>query len=575
MDNQQIANTFEEIGSLLEIDGANRFRVLAYKNAAENIRGIGRELKTIWKENPDELGELPGIGQDLRAKIEEMLSTGMCEFHQKLLKKYGHGLLDILKIRGLGPKKVALFYHELGVDNLEKLKAAALAHKLSALPRMGEKSEQEILTAIDEHSKYSRRMLLSEALPLAEQIIAHLSPLKEIAQLQYAGSLRRRKETVGDLDILAAPKKIEDADKIIKHFQTFPLIKNIIANGPTKSSVILENGVQADLRVVETRSFGAALHYFTGSKDHNVEIRSLAQKVNKKINEYGLWQIEADKSETFIIGDTEENMYKAVGLSFIPPTLRETRGEFKASIDGELPTLIELTDLHGDLNVNTNAGLGQLNLPQLCELYQKAKFKYLAISDQLSTSEVPSPFTLEKLSDQLAEIENLQKKHTHLHLLKSVKIPINTDGSLDLPPDKILAQLDFITIKIAHSFNLPEPKQTARLLKALGAHKKVQQVSCPTARLLNQREPLALNIEKIIEHCAKSGQILEINSRPDQLDLPDSQIKLAKTHRVKMAINSDLIHSTDLGNLKYGVWTAQRGWAEKKDILNSEQKSPF
>lgn len=575
MDNQQIANIFEEIGNLLEIDGANRFRVLAYKNAAENIRGLGRELKTIWKENPDELGDLPGIGQDLRSKIEEMLSTGICEFHQKLLKKYGHGLLDILKIRGIGPKKVALFYHELGVDNLEKLKAAALAHKLSVLPRMGEKSEQEILTAIDEHSKYSRRMLLSEALPLAEQIIAHLSPLKEIAQLQYAGSLRRRKETVGDLDILAAPKKIEDAEKIIKHFQTFPLIKNIIANGPTKSAVILENGVQADLRVVETRSFGAALHYFTGSKDHNVEIRSLAQKVNKKINEYGLWQIEDDKSETFIIGDTEENLYKAVGLNFIPPTLRETRGEFQASINGELPILIELTDLHGDLNINTNAGLGQLNLDQICELYQKAKFKYLAISDQLNTSEVPSPFTLEKLSDQLAEIEKLQKKYPHLHLLKAVKIPTNTDGSLDLPPEKILSQLDFITIKICHSFNLPEPKQTARLLKALNAHPKVHQISCPTARLLNQREPLALNIEKIIEHCAKSGQILEINSHPDQLDLPDSQIKLAKKHRAKMAINSDLVHSADLENLKYGVWTAQRGWAEKKDIVNSNGKYPF
>ncbi len=569
MDNQQIATIFEEIGQLLEIDGANRFRVLAYKNAAENIRGIGRELKTIWKENPDELGELPGIGQDLRAKIEEMLSTGSCEFHQKLLKKYGHGLLDILKIRGLGPKKVALFYHELGVDNLEKLKAAALAHQLSTLPRMGEKSEQEILIALDEHSKYSRRMLLSEALPLAEQIIAHLKSLKEIDQLQYAGSLRRRKETVGDLDILTAPKKIEDADKIIKHFQAFPLIKNIIANGPTKCSVIMENGVQADLRVVEVRSFGAALHYFTGSKDHNVEIRSLAQKVNKKVNEYGLWQIEKDKSETFIIGDTEENMYKAVGLKFIPPTLRETRGEFEASINDELPALIELSDLHGDLNVNTNAGLGQLNITQLCELYQKAKFKYIAIADQLNTSEVPSPFTVEKLSDQLKEIDKLQKQHPHLHLLKSVKIPVNTNGSLDLPPDKVLSELDFITIKIAHSFNLPEPKQTARLLKALDTHKKVQQISCPTARLLNQREPLAMNIEKIIEHCAKSDQILEINSRPDQLDLPDAQIKLAKTHRAKMAINSDLINSTDLDNLKYGVWTAQRGWAEKKDIVNS------
>lgn len=588
MDNKQIATTFDEIGQILEIDGVNHFRVLAYENAAENIRGLGRELKDIWKENPDELGNLPGIGEDLRLKIEEMLSTGGCEYHQNLIKKYGRGLLDILQIRSIGPKKAALFYHQLNVDNLEKLKAAALAGKLSELPRMGKKSEQEILQAIEEHAKHSHRMLLSEAIPLSEKILTHLrtilgtkkSAQTPLAKLECAGSLRRRKETIGDLDFLAAPFDIHDAPAILAHFQKFPEIKNIIASGPTKCSVILENGVQADLRVVELKSFGAALHYFTGSKDHNVEIRSIAMKVHKKINEYGIFDLtEKDANglpiEKFIIGDTEENFYKAVGLSYIPPVLRETRGEFQASISRNLPTLIELSDLHGDLNVNSNYSEGRDSLEKICQAMREANLSYFAIADTFSTSQVPSPFTVEKLSKQLAEITSLQKKSPKIKILKSLKIPINTDGSLDLPPEKLLAQLDFITIKICHDFNLTEPRQTSRILKAMTAHPKVKMLSCPTARLLNQREPIAINTEKIITTATKEKIILEINSQPDHLDLPDFQIKLAIAKGTQLAINSDL-HSIDqLANLQFGIWTAQRGWAEKKNIINSAKQSPL
>lgn len=565
MDNLQIATVFEEIGQLLEIDGANHFRTLAYKNAAENIRGMGRELSSL---SDEELSSIPGIGFDLHAKIVEMLSTGNCDFHQNLVKKFGRGVLDMLQIRGVGPKKVALFYKELGVDNLEKLKAAALAKQLSKLPRMGEKSETEILVAIEERLKYSRRMLLSEALPLAEQILNYLKPLKTISQLSYAGSLRRRKETVGDLDILVSPKDIKDAPDIIAFFQKFPLIKNIIADGPTKSSVIMDNGVQADLRVVEERSFGAALHYFTGSKDHNVEIRSLAQQANKKINEYGLWQIEADKSETFIIGDTEDNLYQAVGLNFIPPTLRENRGEFQASINKELPKQIEVEDLHGDLNINSNYGDGQLSITEIAKLYDH--YQYIAISDTLDSKEVPGNFTNEKLADQIKEISKTKAK---VKIFQGLKISINKDGSLDLPSEELLDQIDFITVKINHDFNLPEPKQTERLLKALAFHPKVKMLSVPTNRILNEREVLALNIEKIITHCAKHHIILEINSQPKRLDLPDNQIKLAIQHGAILSINSDLIQSTDQDNLKYGVWIAQRGWAQKSNIFNAQPLS--
>lgn len=565
MDNLQIASTFEEIGQLLEIDGANHFRTLAYKNAAENIRGMGRELSSL---SDQELSEIPGIGADLHAKIIEMLSTGKCDFHLQLVKKFGRGVLEMLQIRGVGPKKVALFYKELGIDNLEKLKAAALEKQLSKLPRMGEKSENEILVAIEERLKYSRRMLLSEAEPLAEQILEFLKPLKSISQLSYAGSLRRRKETVGDLDILVSPNNIDDAPEIISHFQKFPLIKNIIANGPTKSAVILENGVQADLRVVEKRSFGAALHYFTGSKDHNVEIRALAQKANRKINEYGLWQIEKDLSETFIVGDTEENLYKAVGLEFIPPPLRENRGEFEASVNNQLPDLIEINDLKGDLNINSSFGDGELSIEEIIKLY--SKYDYIAISDNYHSQEIPSSFTSAKLAEQIEQISKIKAK---TKILQSLKISINKDGTLDLPENSLLEKIDFITVKINHDFNLPEPKQTARIISALNAHPKVKLLSVPTNRILNEREPLALNMEKVIEHCSKNDQIIEINSNPKRLDLSDHLIKLAISYQTKLTINSDLIKANDLLNLKYGIWTAQRGWASMKNIINTQPLS--
>ncbi len=575
MDNQQIASVFQEIGDLLEIDGANHFRVLAYQNAAENIRGLGREIRDIWKENSGELEKLPGVGEDLRLKIVEMLATGVCKFHQKLLKKYGRGLLDILQIRGIGPKKAALFYHQLKIDNLEKLKAAALAHQLSQLPRMGEKSETEILTAIEEHAKHSRRMLLSEALPLAEELVAHLRKSPLVALVEYAGSLRRRKETVGDLDILATPKNLQDAEKVIAHFQKFPQIKNIIASGPTKCSVILDSGAQADLRVVEQKSFGAALHYFTGSKDHNVEIRSIAQKVGLKINEYGLFDLKqkdrhGQPVEKFIIGDTEENFYKAVGLPYIPPTLRETRGEFQAALHGELPVPVELTDLQGDLNINTAFGEGKNTLSDICREALSRKFTYLAFADNYSSEELPTAFNEQRFSEQLKEIETLSKKFPRLHIFKSVKLSIDTDGGLSLPPKNLLDRLDFLTIKINHNFNLTEPRQTARVLRALSAHPKVKMLSCPNARLLNQREVIAVNIGKIIDFCARSGQILEINSQPDRLDLADFQIKLAVQKKALLAVNSDLHGLEQFDYLQFGIWTAQRGWAEKKNLLNAQ-----
>jgi DNA polymerase (family X) len=584
MDNQQIAKYFQEIGDLLEIDGANRFRVLAYRNAAETLRNYGLEMKEMYEKDPTSLKEIPGIGFDLKSKIEELLTTGKCQFHAELVNKYGQGVLDILGIRGIGPKKVKLFYTELGVDNLEKLKAAAEKQQLRELPRMGEKSELEILKAIEEHSKYGQRMLLSQALPLAQSILEFLKPHPAIEQICYAGSLRRGKETIGDLDILTSPYDINKAPDIILAFQKYPEISNIIASGPTKSSVILNSGVQVDLRVVEKKSFGAALHYFTGSKDHNVSIRDQAKKAFLRINEYGIFRIgnrEAitveDMELEYLEGETEEKLFKVVGLNYIPPTLRENRGEFEASLNNKLPNLVELKDLRGDLHINSNYGLGKNSLTEIAEFFIQKKYSYLAINDLLDNPETRSPLTLEKLSQQIQEIDQLNKKYQgKLKIYKAVHCTINQKGQLNLPddlenlPEDLLAQLDFISVSINSGFTLPEPTQTGRLLTALQLP-KVKMLCHPTGRLLNQRAAINANFNKVIQYCAEHQIILEINSQPERLDLPDNLIKVAKEQAAPLSLNSD-IHALDQYDqqIYFGLLTAQRGWLEKTHLINCQ-----
>lgn len=587
MDNQQIATVFEEIGQLLEIDGANKFRVLAYKNAAENIRGMGRELSEIWVNNPKELGELPGIGEDLKLKIEELLITGICKYHQNLLKKYGQGVLDILSIRTVGPKKAALFYHQLKIDNIEKLQKAALAGRLSKLPRMGEKSEKEILIAIEEHFKYSVRMLLPDALKLAKAIIQHLqvfqaqkySTNKPIAKIKYAGSLRRRKETIGDIDILVSPFHIKDSQKIIIYFQKFPLVKNIIASGNTKSSVILQNGVQVDLRIVELNSFGTALHYFTGSKDHNIAIRTHAIKQNKKVNEYGIFQIsknnKGDEIETFITGESEKKFYQTFNFNYIPPVLRENKGELEASSKGKLPKLITKKDLKGDLNINTNYGTGKSTIAEILKIYQENNFQYICINDLYSPNSLISNLNNQTLEQQIEKVHFLQKQYPNLKIFHSIKIPINNDGSLNLPSNKLIQNLDFLTIKVNGNFTLPESLQNERIIKAINSHSKIKMISTLNARILNQREGIAINIEKIFNASKSQNIIFEINSQPNLLELTDNQIKLAVEQNIPLAINSDFTTNKDIKNLKYGAWTAQRGWAENKNIINTFNLKTF
>lgn len=570
MDNQKISEIFQEIGDILEIKGENRFKILAYQNAAMKIADLGQDLKDIYLQNPDELEKIPGIGKDLRAKIVEMIETGKCSYHDELLKTFPSGLLDMLRVRSVGPKKVKLFYGELGIDSVEKLKSAAENGELQNLPRMGEKSEHEILTAIGEYEKHSERMLLSHALEQAEELIEHMKKCKEVGRVEYAGSLRRMKETIGDIDILVtmigSQKKNE---KIMDHFAKFPPVKNVIARGSTKSSVILESGVQVDLRVIDHKVFGAAMHYFTGSKDHNIAIRDRAKKMGLKVSEYGVF----DKKEKLVAGRTEESLFKAVGLPFIEPLLRENRGEIEAAEMGELPLTVELSDLKGDLHVHSNWSDGSQEIGEIARFYRDHGFEYIALTDHSTAMAVAHGLTPERFEMQWDEIDEVNKelekeaaKKGAFRILKGVECDIKGDGTMDLP-DSILKKMDVVVASVHLKFSLSEKEQTERIVRAL-ENPYVTILGHPSGRLINQREPYAVDMSKVIDAAIKNNVILEINSQPSRLDLQDFYCKLAKDRGAKFSIDTDSHHTSQIANLELGVAVAKRGWLEDVDVVN-------
>ncbi len=570
MKNSQIATIFEEISQLLELDGVNFFRVNAYRKASETVQGLGRELADIYAEDPQSLQNLTGIGSDLASKIEEMLSSDQCKYHSELVAKFGRGILDIMKIRSVGPKKAKLFLEKLGIDNLEKLRKAASAGKLKELPRMGEKSEQEILEALQEHEKYQQRMHIDTANNLATDIIAYMKPLKHIDQIEYAGSLRRGKETIGDLDILVSPKKISEGPAIIQHFQKYPQVSNIIADGPTKTSVILENGVQVDVRIIEPNSYGAALHYFTGSKEHNIAIRDIAKKHNLKVNEYGVF-----KDEKQIAGKSESEIYELFKLPYISPRLRENNGEFEAARQNKLPKLVEFSDLQGDLHMHSNWSDGKNSIEEIANTYVEAGFKYIAITDHGKSLHLANGLDEKRFREQWEEIDQLNQKFKgKLQILKGIECDIHSDGTLDFP-DSFLKQFDLVIASHHTSvYGSTSQDRTEQLIKAL-RNPYVKILGHPTGREINHRPPYNVNIEKIIQAAKEFGKCLEINSQPKRLDLKDSHARLAKKHGVKICINSDSHRTTQIQNLQYGIWTAQRGWLEATDVVNTQSMGLF
>lgn len=556
--NADIAAVFDEIADLLEIQGENPFRIRAYRNAARQMESMGVPAADMVARGED-LTELPGIGDDLAAKIKEMVETGKCKALEKLRAKFPPTITTLLKLPGLGPKRVKTLYDKLEIKTLGQLKAAARAGRIRELEGFGEKTEAAVLEALEQHAEQAGRFKLAVAAQYAEPLAAYLKQSRNVKQVEIAGSYRRCKETVGDLDLLATTRGASD---VMDRFVKYDEVRDVLAHGETRATVRLECGLQVDLRVVPAESFGAALQYFTGSKAHNIEIRRRGQNRKLKINEYGVF-----KGGKSIAGDTEESVYRAVGLPWIAPELRENRGEIEAARAGKLPKLVELSDLKGDLHAHTKATDGHHTLREMAEAAKARGLEYLAITEHSRRLTVAHGLDPHRLRQQMEEIERLNGKLSGITILKGIEVDILEDGSLDLP-DEVLAECDLVVGAVHSKFNLTRSKQTRRILRAM-ERPYFSILAHPSGRLLDTREPYEVDMLKIIRGAKARGCFLELNAHPERLDLLDVNCQMARDEGVLIAISSDAHRLQDFDNLKYGVGQARRGWLAKKDVLNT------
>ncbi|MCO6427143.1 DNA polymerase/3'-5' exonuclease PolX [Nitrosomonas communis] len=556
--NADIAVIFEEIADLLEIESANVFRVRAYRNAARTLQELGKDVRAM-AENDEDLTRLPGIGDDLAAKIREIVETGHCAMLDKLHKQLPSTITELLKIPGLGPKRVRALYHELDIHTMEQLQRAVRDHRIQALPGFGEKTEIHIADALAVHAGSSSRFKLAVAAQYAEPLATWLRTIPGVHQVVIAGSYRRARETVGDIDILITAM----ADSpVMARFCSYDEIAEVLSHGPTRSSVVLKCKLQVDVRAVSPESYGAALHYFTGSKAHNIAIRRLGQERGLKINEYGVF-----KGQARIAGETEESVYQAVGLPFIPPELREDRGEIEAARHGYLPKLIELSDLKGDLHAHSRASDGHDTLKKMAQAAQQHGFEYLAITEHSSRLTIARGLDSVQLTKQMDEIDRINEQLQGITLLKGIEVDILEDGSLDLP-DWVLGKLDLVVGAIHSHFGLSRARQTERILKAMD-HPHFTLLAHPSGRLIAKREPYDVDMLRIIRKAKERGCYLELNATPDRLDLLDTYCQAAKDAGVLISINSDAHSVLDFDNLRFGVGQARRGWLEKQNVLNT------
>jgi DNA polymerase (family 10) len=558
MKNQQIAKIFNEIAELLELKGENVFRIRAYRRAAQNLDGLSRDVTTLTDE---ELAEIPGIGKDLVGKIREYLEKGSIARHEELKKDIPGGVLDLLRIPGLGPKKAKQFYDKLKVKSVEELEDAVRRGKLSGLPGVQKKTEENILKGIEFIKRGSDRRPLGRVLPLAEDIIRRMKAGAPVEQIEVAGSIRRMKEMVRDIDILTTSKHPE---KVMDAFVKLPLVSRVLAQGPTKSSVMTEDGIQVDLRVVEEESFGAALQYFTGSKQHNIKLREMAVRAGLKLNEYGAFKEPGEKK---IGGKAEEEMYEALKLPWIPPELREDTGEIEAALKGNLPDLVTLQDIKGDLHVHTKGSDGSHDLETIVQAAKKRGYSYIAITDHTKGLGVAHGLDEKRLAKEIKLIDAMNEKLIGFRILKGTEVDIRTDGRLDLA-DEALAGLDIVLASVHSGFKQTQEQITRRIISAI-RNPCVSVIAHPTGRLISERDAYAVDMEAVLKEAAKYGVAMEVNAYPLRLDLNDIHIKLAKEYGVLLAISTDTHVSNQFDFMTYGVSVARRGWAEKKDVLNT------
>jgi DNA polymerase (family 10) len=559
MENIQIANAFEEAADLLEIQGANPFRVRAYRNAARTIGTLGTPVEAMLKHDGHALQELPGIGADLAGKIARMCRTGEFALLTQLTRKTPESLVAMLRIPGVGPKRAKLIYKRLGVKTLGELERAARAGRVSKLPRMGKALEQAILQGIAQDKAHVARVPLAHAEAYVRPLIEMLRATPGVDQLDVAGSFRRRAETVGDIDILVASSHPQ---KVAAAFLTCADVKQVLARGGTKCSVRLRSELQVDLRIVTRSSYGAALHYFTGSKPHNIAIRLLGVKRHLKINEYGVF-----RGTRQIGGTTEAEVFEAVGLPWIPPELRENRGEIEAARAGRLPQLLEVTDIRGDLQMHTDATDGKNTLAEMVAACEARGYEYVAITDHTKAVRVAGGLSAAGFHKQSRAIDALRKRVSKPFVLKGVEVDILENGALDLD-EATLAEFDLVIAAVHSRFNMSSAEMTRRIVRAV-QHPRVHVLGHPTGRLLGKREPYPLDMTEVIKAARDYGVLLEINAQPDRLDLNDLHIHMAREAGVKLVISTDAHRIQELDCMRFGVDQARRGWCEAKDVANT------
>ncbi len=556
--NAQIADLFDELADLLDIEGGNAFRVRAYRYAADLIRGHPKAMSDLIAAGKD-LTELPGIGRDLAGKLRTLVETGRLPVLEEVAQRTPRVLSRLMRIDGLGPKRVKTLYHELGVRSVEDLERAAEAGRIRELPGFGAKTEQIILAGCERLVVRESRMRLSVAEQIAEPLAEYLRACGGVKQVTVAGSYRRRKESVGDLDFVVTAKR---GANVMRHFTSYADVAEVVSSGATRSTVRLRSGLQVDLRLVPQVSYGAALHYFTGSKAHNIAVRTLGLRKGYKINEYGVFA-----GEERIAGPTEESVYAAVDLPYIAPELREDRGEIDAARRGALPKVIALDDIRGDLHCHTVASDGHATLEEMARAAAEIGYEYVSINDHSKRVTIANGLDERRLLEQLEAIDALNERLTGITVLKSAEVDILEDGSLDYS-DAALARLDFTVCSVHYQFGLTEAKQTARVLRAMdNPHFAI--LGHPRGRVIGQREPFPLNLERVLRGAAERGCFLELNAHAGRLDLDDEGCRLAREVGVKVAISTDAHSTAGLRSMRFGIDQARRGWLEAADVVNT------
>jgi len=565
MQNPDIARLFDEVADLLEIQDANPFRVRAYRNAARTIRDFPEPLADLVRAGTKDLTDIAGIGDDLAEKITEIATKGELALRKQLAAKLPAGLLDLLRIPGLGPKRVKLLYKKLKVKSASDLSKALDQGKIQKLKGFGPKIEEKMRAGLGQAQVTERRMLLNEAETQATALVAYLQAGGGVRQIAVAGSYRRRRETIGDLDILVTS---DDSARVMDRFVAYADVADVVSKGDTRSTVKLRGGLQVDLRAVEPAAYGAALQYFTGSKAHNVELRKIALEHGYKLNEYGLF-----KGTRRVAGHTEEEVYAKLGLDWIPPELREARGEIALARERRLPRLVELTDIRGDLQMHTSATDGKGTIDEMAEAARGLGYQYIAITDHSKRVTMALGFDAKRLREQWQTIDERNATSRGFTILKSIELDILENGKLDLPDD-VLAEADYVVATIHYGLTQTEKELTKRLVHA-AEHPWVDAIGHPTGRMLGKREPYRFDFDAVVRACVAHGCALELDGHPERMDLPDTLAAAAKQLGARFVLSTDSHQPGNLPFMKYAVDLARRAGLEARDIVNTRPLAAF